>query len=121
MPYWSEEGASAAGLKWSAASVLCPALLQNVAFTSAMACQLLHQSDAASHTSAHTTSKPLLQGMGWLCIEELVWGDKEHKWVRPGMLFTKGPGKPLISSCSLLAPLCRPASGRLHVLEQQIA
>lgn len=30
--------------------------------------------------------------MGWLCLEELIWGDKEHTWVRPGHLFTKGPG-----------------------------
>jgi xanthine dehydrogenase/oxidase len=34
-----------------------------------------------------------VQGMGWSCIEEVVWGDKEHKWVRPGMLFTRGPGE----------------------------
>lgn len=33
-----------------------------------------------------------MQGMGWLCLEELIWGDKEHPWVRPGHLFTKGPG-----------------------------
>jgi xanthine dehydrogenase molybdopterin-binding subunit B len=32
------------------------------------------------------------QGLGWLCIEELVWGDKQHVWVPPGHLFTKGPG-----------------------------
>ncbi len=30
--------------------------------------------------------------MGWLCMEELVWGDEEHAWVRPGQLLTKGPG-----------------------------
>lgn len=33
-----------------------------------------------------------VQGMGWSCIEELVWGDSEHRWVRPGTLFTRGPG-----------------------------
>ena len=33
-----------------------------------------------------------LQGMGWTCIEELVWGDKQHKWVKPGVLHTRGPG-----------------------------
>jgi len=33
-----------------------------------------------------------VQGMGWSCIEELVWGDAKHKWVRPGNLFTRGPG-----------------------------
>ena len=33
-----------------------------------------------------------VQGMGWACIEELVWGDAQHAWVRPGTLFTRGPG-----------------------------
>lgn len=33
-----------------------------------------------------------MQGMGWSTIEEVVWGDKDHPWVRPGHLFTKGPG-----------------------------
>ncbi|KAJ9512823.1 hypothetical protein QJQ45_029028 [Haematococcus lacustris] len=33
-----------------------------------------------------------VQGMGWLCMEELQWGDRQHPWVRPGHLFTKGPG-----------------------------
>lgn len=33
-----------------------------------------------------------VQGMGWLCIEELMWGDKQHTWIRPGQLFTRGPG-----------------------------
>ena len=33
------------------------------------------------------------QGMGWTTLEELVWGDKEHEWVRPpGRLHTSGPG-----------------------------
>jgi xanthine dehydrogenase molybdopterin-binding subunit B len=30
--------------------------------------------------------------MGWLCLEELVWGDEEHAWVAPGTLLTRGPG-----------------------------
>ena len=34
------------------------------------------------------------QGMGWTCLEELVWGDKDHKWVKPGVLQTRGPGQP---------------------------
>ena len=25
-------------------------------------------------------------------MEETSWGDSEHRWVRPGQLFTKGPG-----------------------------
>ena len=33
-----------------------------------------------------------VKGMGWTCLEELVWGDKEHKWVKPGVLHTRGPG-----------------------------
>lgn len=33
-----------------------------------------------------------VQGVGWSCLEEVVWGDKEHPWVRPGRLFTAGPG-----------------------------
>eukprot|EP01025_Chloroclados_australasicus_P046435 TRINITY_DN5123_c0_g1_i6.p1 TRINITY_DN5123_c0_g1~~TRINITY_DN5123_c0_g1_i6.p1 ORF type:complete len:1400 (-),score=162.31 TRINITY_DN5123_c0_g1_i6:601-4416(-) len=33
-----------------------------------------------------------IQGMGWFCIEELVWGDEQHKWVKPGVLHTRGPG-----------------------------
>lgn len=33
------------------------------------------------------------QGMGWSTMEELVWGDSEHPWVRPaGRLHTSGPG-----------------------------
>jgi xanthine dehydrogenase molybdopterin-binding subunit B len=32
------------------------------------------------------------QGMGWCTIEETVWGDAEHPWVKPGTLFTRGPG-----------------------------
>eukprot|EP01038_Epipyxis_sp_PR26KG_P010944 gene10944-14695_t len=33
-----------------------------------------------------------IQGYGWSTMEELVWGDSDHPWVRPGQLFTKGPG-----------------------------
>eukprot|EP00475_Leptophrys_vorax_P021366 TRINITY_DN29075_c0_g2_i1.p1 TRINITY_DN29075_c0_g2~~TRINITY_DN29075_c0_g2_i1.p1 ORF type:complete len:1060 (-),score=278.85 TRINITY_DN29075_c0_g2_i1:127-3024(-) len=32
------------------------------------------------------------QGLGWCTIEEIVWGDKDHQWVRPGTLQTRGPG-----------------------------
>ena len=32
------------------------------------------------------------QGFGWSTMEELVWGDSDHPWIRPGNLFTKGPG-----------------------------
>ena len=33
-----------------------------------------------------------IQGVGWSCLEELVWGDEQHPWVKAGHLFTKGPG-----------------------------
>ena len=33
-----------------------------------------------------------VQGWGWCTMEELIWGDSQHKWVRPGQLFTRGPG-----------------------------
>lgn len=33
-----------------------------------------------------------MQGMGWIALEELKWGDSSHKWIRPGSLFTSGPG-----------------------------
>jgi len=33
-----------------------------------------------------------VQGMGWMTMEELAWGDEAHSWVRPGQLFTRGPG-----------------------------
>jgi xanthine dehydrogenase/oxidase len=33
-----------------------------------------------------------VQGMGLFTMEELVWGDSEHPWVRPGQLQTRGPG-----------------------------
>lgn len=34
-----------------------------------------------------------IQGMGWSTIEEVVYADGDHKWVRPyGTMFTTGPG-----------------------------
>ncbi|KAJ3673000.1 hypothetical protein LUZ60_006374 [Juncus effusus] len=33
-----------------------------------------------------------VQGLGWIALEELKWGDPSHKWIRPGHLFTCGPG-----------------------------
>lgn len=33
-----------------------------------------------------------MQGYGWSTMEELMWGDKGHPWIRPGQLFTRGPG-----------------------------
>ncbi|EFC49230.1 predicted protein [Naegleria gruberi] len=39
-----------------------------------------------------------IQGMGYYTMEELIFGDKEHPWVQPGHLFTKGPGNYKIPS-----------------------
>ncbi|XP_072991068.1 xanthine dehydrogenase-like [Typha latifolia] len=33
-----------------------------------------------------------IQGIGWIALEELKWGDADHKWIRPGNLYTCGPG-----------------------------
>lgn len=33
-----------------------------------------------------------VQGFGWSTMEELIWGDSQHKWARPGQLFSRGPG-----------------------------
>ncbi|XP_027929084.1 xanthine dehydrogenase 1-like isoform X2 [Vigna unguiculata] len=33
-----------------------------------------------------------VQGMGWVALEELKWGDAAHKWIPPGCLYTTGPG-----------------------------
>lgn len=32
-----------------------------------------------------------VQGMGWMCMEELVWGNNNNEWVSPGHLHTSGP------------------------------
>ncbi|KAL4198306.1 hypothetical protein AMTRI_Chr03g139530 [Amborella trichopoda] len=33
-----------------------------------------------------------IQGLGWVALEELKWGDPDHKWIRSGHLQTRGPG-----------------------------
>lgn len=33
-----------------------------------------------------------VQGLGWVALEELKWGDADHKWIRRGSLYTSGPG-----------------------------
>ncbi|KAG9449498.1 hypothetical protein H6P81_009463 [Aristolochia fimbriata] len=33
-----------------------------------------------------------IQGLGWVALEELKWGDPAHKWMKPGNLYTCGPG-----------------------------
>lgn len=42
-----------------------------------------------------------VQGLGWVTIEELVWGDSEHPWVRPGTLQTRGPGRVMLDHHTL--------------------
>lgn len=39
-----------------------------------------------------------IQGLGWVALEELKWGDAAHKWIPPGRLFTCGPGSYKIPS-----------------------
>lgn len=39
-----------------------------------------------------------IQGLGWVALEELKWGDEAHKWIPPGCLFTCGPGNYKIPS-----------------------
>ncbi|KAK1313897.1 Xanthine dehydrogenase 1 [Acorus calamus] len=39
-----------------------------------------------------------IQGLGWVALEELKWGDADHKWIRPGSLYTCGPGSYKIPS-----------------------
>ncbi|GAV73021.1 Fer2 domain-containing protein/FAD_binding_5 domain-containing protein/Ald_Xan_dh_C domain-containing protein/Fer2_2 domain-containing protein/Ald_Xan_dh_C2 domain-containing protein/CO_deh_flav_C domain-containing protein [Cephalotus follicularis] len=38
------------------------------------------------------------QGLGWVALEELKWGDPAHKWIRSGCLYTCGPGSYKIPS-----------------------
>jgi xanthine dehydrogenase/oxidase len=33
-----------------------------------------------------------MQGVGMVTMEELIWGDEQHKWLESGCLFTQGPG-----------------------------
>ncbi|KAF8112241.1 hypothetical protein N665_0065s0026 [Sinapis alba] len=39
-----------------------------------------------------------MQGMGWVALEELKWGDSAHSWIKPGTLLTCGPGSYKIPS-----------------------
>jgi hypothetical protein len=58
-----------------------------------------------------------VQGMGWTCLEELVWGDEEHKWLPPGVLHTRGPGESTRSSAAAASMCCALLSW--HVLASQ--
>ncbi|XP_062098916.1 xanthine dehydrogenase 1-like [Humulus lupulus] len=39
-----------------------------------------------------------MQGLGWVALEELKWGDPAHKWIPQGYLYTCGPGSYKIPS-----------------------
>lgn len=39
-----------------------------------------------------------VQGLGWVALEELKWGDPAHRWILPGTLYTAGPGSYKIPS-----------------------
>ncbi|XP_062084036.1 xanthine dehydrogenase 1-like [Humulus lupulus] len=39
-----------------------------------------------------------IQGLGWVALEELKWGDPAHKWIPQGHLYTCGPGSYKIPS-----------------------
>ena len=41
-----------------------------------------------------------VQGLGLFCLEEMVWGDSQHLWARPGRLHTSGPGTYKIPSAN---------------------
>lgn len=41
-----------------------------------------------------------MQGFGLYALEELVWGDDSHPWVKRGHLFTRGPGAYKIPSAN---------------------
>lgn len=41
-----------------------------------------------------------MQGFGLFALEELVWGDDAHPWVKRGHLFTRGPGAYKIPSAN---------------------
>jgi xanthine dehydrogenase/oxidase len=32
------------------------------------------------------------QGFGLFCMEEHIWGNEDHSWIRRGALLTRGPG-----------------------------
>lgn len=52
-----------------------------------------------------------MQGMGWLCLEELQWGDAQHPWVRPGHLFTKVRVRVCVCAAACIGG---PPAGRRH-------
>ncbi|KAK4566849.1 hypothetical protein RGQ29_002920 [Quercus rubra] len=51
-----------------------------------------------SKTSTDKIEGAFIQGLGWVALEELKWGDATHKWIPPGCLYTCGPGSYKIPS-----------------------
>ena len=52
----------------------------------------LHWNKRITFGSCVQVEGGFVQGMGWTCLEELVWGDEDHPWLPPGVLHTRGPG-----------------------------
>lgn len=52
----------------------------------------LKWSFANIHSYSIQVEGAFVQGLGWVALEELKWGDKAHKWIPPGCLVTCGPG-----------------------------
>ena len=59
---------------------------------------------------------PFKQGFGWCTMEETIWGDSEHPWIRPGELFTRGPGTYKIPSFNDV-----PADMRIKLMDRSNA
>jgi xanthine dehydrogenase/oxidase len=55
-----------------------------------------------------------IQGYGWVTMEDMAWGDGQHKWIRPGNLFTKGPGTYKIPSFNDV-----PHDFRIHLFDTE--
>jgi hypothetical protein len=59
----------------------------------------------------------LAQGVGLCTLEEVVWGDSAHPWVKPGQLHTRGPGActPSVPALSVLFLLSSPSDFTLSL------
>ncbi|KAK6925645.1 Aldehyde oxidase/xanthine dehydrogenase, a/b hammerhead [Dillenia turbinata] len=44
------------------------------------------------HTRTANIEGAFIQGLGWVALEEIKWGDAAHKWIPQGFLYTSGPG-----------------------------
>jgi hypothetical protein len=66
----------------------------------------LRRTAALLHCGAGQIEGAFIQGFGWCTMEELIWGDSDHQWVRPGNLFTQGPGMMMACRGGLYAACC---------------